>query len=274
MSIGTLIGALVGIGLIFFAIFEESHHVGRPFGQAILMYAHLGGFLIVVGGTMASAFICYEARYVIIALKSAFRIYAAAPINRNLIKSEIGRIIRWAYTVQKSGLPALEAETKKLKNTDKFLAFGLDMVVAGYSGEEVRHILSTTIETTFGRNMVPASILKNMGGIGPAFGMVGTLLGMVMMMANLGGDPSSLGSSLATALTATLYGVLSARLLWFPASEKIKQREEIIRFRNYLVAEGLALLAERKSPRFIQDKMNSYIDPAIHFNIDKMKADK
>ena len=93
------------------------------------------------------------------------------------------------------------------------------------------------------------------------------------MMANMGGDPSNLGSSLATALTATLYGVLSARLLWFPAAEKIKQREEIVRFRNYLVAEGLALLAERKSPRFIQDKMNAYLDPAIHFNIDKMKAE-
>jgi chemotaxis protein MotA len=111
-----------------------------------------------------------------------------------------------------------------------------------------------------------------MGGIGPAFGMVGTLVGMVMMMANLGGDPTAMGGSLAIALLATLYGVLSARLIWFPAAEKIKQREEIVRFRNYLVAEGLALLAERKSPRFIQDKMNSYLDPAIHFNIDKMKS--
>jgi chemotaxis protein MotA len=270
MSIGTLAGALVGIGLILFAIFLEAH--GRGFGEALLMYVHFGGLMIVLGGTMASAFISYEARYVIIAIKSAFRIYSAPPINRGLLKSEVGRVIRWGYTVQKSGLPALEAETKKLKNTDKFLAFGLDMVIAGYSGEEVRHILNTTIETTFGRNMVPSSILKNMGGIGPAFGMVGTLLGMVMMMANMGGDPSAMGGALATALTATLYGVVSARFLWFPAAEKIKQREEIVRFRNYLVAEGLALLAERKSPRFIQDKMNSYLDPAIHFNIDKMKS--
>jgi len=272
MSLGTLAGALVGIGLILLAIFEESHAVGKPFLQSVLMYGHLGGFMIVVGGTTASAFICYEARYVILALKSAFKIYAAPPINRNLIKAEVGRVIRWAYTVQKSGIPALEQEAKKLKNADKFLAFGLDMVVAGYSGEEVKHILTTTIETTFGRNMVPSTILKNLGGIGPAFGMVGTLLGMVMMMSNLGGDPSSLGGSLATALTATLYGVLSARLLWFPASEKIKQREEIVRFRNYLVLEGLSLLADRKSPRYIQDRMNSFLDPAIHFNLDKMKS--
>lgn len=271
MSIGTILGALIGIALILLAIFQEALHTGRGFFEALMMYGHLGGFAIVLGGTMASTFICYEARYVILAIKRAFTIYSAPPINRGLLKSEVGRIIRWGYTVQKSGLPALEAETKKLKNTDRFLAFGLDMVIAGYSGEDVRQILMTTIETTFGRNMVPASILKTMGGIGPAFGMVGTLLGMVMMMGSMGGDPNALGGSLATALTATLYGVLSARLLWFPAAEKIKQREEIVRFRNYLVAEGLVLLAERKSPRFIQDKMNSFLDPAIHFNIDKMK---
>jgi chemotaxis protein MotA len=273
MSIGTIIAFVAGLALFVSAIIVEAVHGGSMgIAQALLMYFHMPALAMVLGGTMASAFISYEARYVWLALKTAIRIFSSPAINRGLLKSEVGRVIRWGYTVQKSGLPALEAETKKLKNTDKFLAFGLDMVIAGYSGEEVRHILNTTIETTFGRNMVPSSILKNMGGIGPAFGMIGTLVGMVMMMASMGGDPSHLGSSLSVALLATLYGVLSARLIWFPAAEKIKQREEIVRFRNYLVAEGLALLAERKSPRFIQDKMNSYLDPAIHFNIDKMKS--
>ena len=66
----------------------------------------------------------------------------------------------------------------------------------------------------------------------------------------------------------TLYGVIFARLIYLPASNKIMQREQIVRFRNYLIAEGLVLLADRKSPRFIQDKMNSFLDPSIHFNID------
>ena len=65
--------------------------------------------------------------------------------------------------------------------------------------------------------------------------------------------------------------MLFARLILIPVANKVQQREEIVRFRNYLVAEGLALLAEKRSPRYIQDKMNSYLDPAIHFNIDKMK---
>lgn len=101
--------------------------------------------------------------------------------------------------------------------------------------------------------------------------MIGTLVGLIIMLDNMGGDPKELGKGLAIALLTTLYGVLFARLIFLPASSKIMQREQIVRFRNYLVAEGLALLADRKSPRFIQDKMNSYLDPAIHFNIDKMK---
>ncbi len=83
-------------------------------------------------------------------------------------------------------------------------------------------------------------------------------------------DPTALGPSMAVAMAGTLYGVGFARLFLLPAAVKIQQREEIIRFRNHLVAEGLSLLADRKSPRYIQDKMNSFLDPAIHFNIDKM----
>ena len=162
------------------------------------------------------------------------------------------------------------SDAAKLKKTDPFLSFGIEMVVSGYSGPEIRDILTTTIESSFGRNMVPAKILGKIGGLCPAFGMVGTLVGLVIMLGNLS-DPSSLGPSLSIALITTLYGVLFAQLLFSPCSEKMTQREQIVRFRNYLVAEGLVMLAEKKPPRYIQDRMNSFLDPAIHFNIDKDK---
>jgi len=80
---------------------------------------------------------------------------------------------------------------------------------------------------------------------------------------------------MAVALVTTLYGALLQRLVFTPTASKVQQRKEIVRFRNYLVAEGLALLAERKSPRYIQDKMNSYLDPVLHFNIERhMKGQK
>jgi chemotaxis protein MotA len=263
MSIGTILGLIVALALFLGSISLATDN--------FLVFLNFPSFILVVGGTLASAFISFEARYVMLALRMIGRIFFSPTISRGLLKSEVGRVIRWGYTVQKSGLPALEAEAGKLKRADRFLAFGVDMVVSGYSGDEVREILATTIETTFGRNTVQANILKAMGATAPAFGMIGTLIGLIIMLGKMGSDPSQLGPALAVALITTLYGVLFARLIFIPAATKIQQREEIVRFRNYLVAEGLALLAERKSPRFIQDKMNSYLDPAIHFSIDKMK---
>lgn len=236
-----------------------------------LVFLSFSSFVMVFGGTMSASFISYEPRYVILSMKLIGKMMVSAKIGRGILKAEVGRVIRWAYTVQKNGIPALEAESKKAIRGDKFLRFGIEMVVSGYTGDEVRDILSTTIETTYGRNTVQVHILKAMASASPAFGMIGTLVGLIIMLDNMGGDPKELGKGLAIALLTTLYGILFARLIFMPASSKIMQREQIVRFRNYLVAEGLALLADRKSPRFIQDKMNSYLDPAIHFNIDKMR---
>ena len=236
-----------------------------------IIFISLSSFVIVAGLTMASALISYELRYVLLSLKLIYKVVISPKVGRNVLKTEVGRIIRWAYTVQKSGPPALEAEAAKSVRGDKFLKFGVDMVISGYTGEEVREIMTNAVETTFGRNMVQVDILKNMGGAAPAFGMIGTLIGLIIMLDNMGGDPSDLGKGLALALLTTLYGVFFSRLVFLPAATKITQREQIVRFRNFLVAEGLALLADKKSPRYIQDRMNSFLDPAIHFNIDKMK---
>ena len=263
MSIGTILGIVAALGFFVGAILTSTDNV--------LVFVSGASFVMVLGGTLASTFIAYESRYVLLALRMIPRIVSSPTIGRSLLKSEVGRVIRWGYTVQKSGLAALEVESGKLKKADKFMAFGVDMVVSGYSGDEVRDIMTTTIETTFGRNTVQANILKAMGGAAPAWGMIGTLVGLIIMLGKMGSDPEALGPGLAIAMITTLYGVLFARLIFIPAATKIQQREEIVRFRNYLVAEGLALLADRKSPRYIQDKMNSYLDPAIHFNIDKMK---
>ena len=263
MSITTVIALLGAFGLFLGSIIISTDNY--------LIFVSGSSFIMVAGGTLASTFISYEPRYVMLSLKLIYRMVVSPKVGRNVLKSEVGRIIRWAYTVQKKGIPALEQEAKKAVRGDKFMKFGIDMVVSGYSGQEVREIMTTTIETTFGRNTVQVQILKNMGAAAPAFGMIGTLVGLIIMLDNMGGDPSSLGKGLAVALLTTLYGVLFARIIFIPAATKILQREEIVRFRNYLIAEGLALLADKKSPRYIQDRMNSYLDPAIHFNIDKMK---
>ncbi|MBC8337564.1 MAG: MotA/TolQ/ExbB proton channel family protein [Rhodospirillales bacterium] len=263
MSIATVIGFFGAMGLFLSAVVTATDNY--------MIFVSASSLIMVAGGTFASAFISYEPRYVILSFKLIGKIMLSSGIGRDVLKNEVGRIIKWAYTIQKSGIPALEAEAKKAVRGDKFLKFGVDMVISGYTGDEVRDIMTTTTETSFGRNTVQVGILQNMGAAAPAFGMIGTLVGLIIMLDSMGGDPSSLGQGLAVALCTTLYGVLFARIIFLPAATKIMQREQIVRFRNYLVTEGLAMLADKKSPRFIQDKMNSYLDPAIHFNIDKMK---
>jgi chemotaxis protein MotA len=259
----TVLGLVIALSLFIGSIITQTDNWG--------IFLSASSVVIVLGGTLTAAFVSYEPRYVILSLKLIGKIVFAAKIGRGVLKAEVGRVIRWAYTVQKSGIPALEAEAKKSVKGDKFLRFGIEMVISGYTGAEVRNILDTTIDTTFGRNTIQVHVLNYMGGACPAFGMVGTLIGLIIMLDNMGGDPSALGGGLAVALLTTLYGVLFARLIFLPAGSKVMQREQIVRFRNNMVAEGLVLLADRQSPRFIQDKMNSYLDPALHFNIDKMK---
>jgi len=263
VSFSTIISLLIAFGMFLGSIVWETDHY--------VIFLSVTSFIMVVGGTMAAAFVSYEPRYVILSLKLIGRILFTPKVGRDILKAEVGRMIRWAYIVQKGGPPALESEASKAVRGDKFLKFGIEMVVSGYSGDEVRDIMTNLIETTFGRNTVQVHILRFMASTSPAFGMIGTLIGLVIMLDKMGADPTALGPGLALALITTLYGVLFARLVYIPAANKIMQREQIVRFRNYLVAEGLILMADRKSPRYIQDKMNSYLDPAIHFNIDKAR---
>ena len=261
MSIATLLGFLAGVGLFVGAIMSATdNYLSFVSGPAVVM---------VLGGTLAATFIGYQARYVLLALRDIGGLFVKGKVDRRMLTIETGKIIRWGYLVKKSGLLSLEREIRSAKKQDHFLNYGIELVITGYSGEEVRGMLSAASNGAFQRAMVQALILKNMAAAAPAFGMIGTLVGLVIMLESLATEPESLGPGLAVALLTTLYGVLFARLVFLPAASKVEQKEGITRFRNFLVTEGFAMLAEHKSPRFIQDRMNSFLDPSIHYSIDQ-----
>ncbi|MGC2854046.1 motility protein A [Novispirillum sp. DQ9] len=264
MSIATILGVLIGFGLFVGSVVLSTDN--------FLVFLNAPSFIMVIGGTFAATFVAYEPRYVLLSLRGLQSILFTNKVGRGILTQEVGRVIRWGYVIQKNGLPGLEADAGKIRKQDRLLGFGIDLVISGYTGQEVREILATSVESTFQRNSTQADILRNMGATAPAFGMIGTLVGLIIMLDSMGADPASLGPGMAVALVTTLYGILFARLVLLPAASKVQQREEIVRFRNYLVAEGLALLAERKSPRYIQDRMNAFLDPSIHFSIDKMRG--
>ncbi|MEQ8246623.1 MAG: MotA/TolQ/ExbB proton channel family protein [Alphaproteobacteria bacterium] len=261
MSIPTIIGLLFGLGLVAGAIVLS--------GGSATAFLSLPSAMIVIGGTLAAGFIGYQARYVILSIKEIGQLLVKEKINRAMLTVETGKIIRWGYLVKKHGILALEREIKSAKQQDHFLNYGVELVITGYSGDEVRGMLAAAADGTMQRKLVSANILKTLASVSPAFGMIGTLIGLIIILQKLVSDPEGLGPGLALALITTLYGVIMQRLVFSPAASKVEQKAGILRFRNFLVTEGFAMLAEHRSPRYIQDRMNSYLDPEIHYSIDK-----
>lgn len=260
VSLATVAGTVFGFTLVLGAI---AHGTDNYFS-----FLSMEGFLIVIGGTIANAFMSYQSRYVLRAFGAIRNMILKPRATREGLNAEIMRLIKWAYLVHSKGLAGLEGEIgTKIK--EPLLRYGVELVVTGYKPEVIRTMMNTAVESDFERSTVPVTVLRNMASTAPAFGMVGTLVGMVIMLQNINGDMTQIGSGLAVALLATLYGIIVARLFCLPAADKLMQKEEIMRFRNYMMTEGLVLLAEKQSPRYMQDKLNSFLDPDIHFNLDE-----
>jgi chemotaxis protein MotA len=261
MSLSSLLGALLGIAMIGLSVLMSTDKYG--------MFFDVHGLMMVGGGTVAMSYMGYQAIYVNIAFKAIGWMFVKPKSSRESLNTEIMRLIKWSYLIQKKGLPALEGEIKAVPESDAIVGYCLSLVVSNHAPAELRTMMETAIESEFERRTVPVEILKNMAGACPAFGMVGTLLGLVAMLQEFGSDMSKIAVGMSLALITTLYGVVFARLIFLPAALKLQQKEEIDRFRNYMVIEGLLMLAEKKGPRYMQDKLNSFLDPSIHFNLDK-----
>jgi len=220
-------------------------------------------FILVVGGTLANAFISYQGVYVLKALKEAVLILGHARVNRGILVEETRRVINWAMVVKKGGVVALDRQMKEGETQDQLLSYGMQLVLSGYKPDQVRELMTNSIESSFRRATIQVEVLRNMAATSPAFGMIGTLVGLIIMLQSMGGEASELGAGLAMALLTTLYGVLMARLVFQPASDKILHREEIGRDRDYLMMEGFVMLSEEQSPRYFRDRMASFLEPDL-----------
>ena len=144
---------------------------------------------------------------------------------------------------------------------DPIVQYGLNMVLSEYGPEDVRSMINTAADAYYERDSRPADVLDAMTSHAPAFGMVGTLIGMVAMLSDLTDNISRVGPSLAVAFLCTLYGVLSARMIYMPAASRFRQDVERQRLRHQFLAEGMAMLASKKPPMYIQDRLNGFLRP-------------
>lgn len=262
-SVASIIGATLGFLMVLGAIVHGTSNYWAFFS--------LEGFLIVIGGSLAVAFMSFQANSVIEALRAIGSMFMEATATHENLHHDLVDVLAWARIVKEKGLRGLEDETvgsSKVVIKDPFVRYGLNMVVSNYTPADVRTMMETAADATYERDTIPARVLMAMASHAPAFGMVGTLVGMVIMLGRFGDDMSGVGEGLAVALLATLYGVLAARMVYMPAASKILQKQDSLRFRNHLITEGMVMLVDNKAPRHIQDRLNSFLRFDTHYNMD------
>lgn len=255
----TIAGIVLGFGLFVASIIMNTDN--------FWMFFDLPSFLMVVGGTLAAAMVSFRGAYVTKALKELAAVIVPVNIDPTSLYKDVALIIQWSKVAARDNIRDLEREVSKLPDDDEFLKFGTSLLISNYDSSELRSMMTDAIETRFERHIVGHHILSTMAGYAPAFGMIGTLVGLIIMLNDLGGNPEKIGSGMALALITTLYGVLFSQLIFKPGAEKIKEKQEIMRYRNYMIMEGLLMLNDKQGAIAVQDRLNSFMDPKFHFDL-------
>jgi len=244
MDLTSLVGIVLGIVFIITGIM----------GQGVLSdYYNLPSIFITVGGTFASTIIKHSfedikniGKITIIAFKK----------NPYHLHEPIDKIIGLANIARKSGLFALEEQISKTK--DPFLKKGMMLVVDGTDPEMIRNIMETELVYIEERHKRGADMFSSMASFAPAYGMIGTLIGLISMLKNLD-DASTLGLGMATAIITTFYGVILANLIFSPIAGKLKNMTNAEIQYKELVLEGLLSIQAGENPRMIEEKLLAFI---------------
>jgi len=247
VDITTILGIVVGLGLIGGSIL---------IGGSLRPYLDSASFILVLGGTIAATIVNYSGEQ----LRNAWRVLRVAASGRSLDPEHFIRlIVSLAEKARREGLLAMEEEAERL--SDPFLRKGIQLVVDGTDPELVRNILD--IELTFieERHRQGQALFESLGVYAPAFGMIGTLVGLVRMLGRLD-DPSTVGPALALALLTTLYGALLANLVFNPIAGKLRVKNDQEVMVRQIMIEGVLSIQAGENPRIVEEKLRSFLPPA------------
>ncbi len=257
MDIATVIGLLGGAGLVLSAIIM---------GGSALIFINVPGFLIVVGGAVATCFIKFSMKEVIGTMKVALKAFL---VKVEPMEDIIVDMVGYAKKAKKEGLIALEKETPK----DEFVSRALRYMADGYDEALIQDMLKRDIRLTVQRHDTGQAIFKGMGDSAPAFGMIGTLIGLVQMLANMA-DPSSIGPSMAVALLTTLYGALMANLFCIPLADKLAMRSDEELKSKTLIVEAALAINQGLTPALMEESLKVFLAPKERDKVDTKKGKK
>lgn len=257
MDIATILGILVGIGLMFYGIVDAKG--GSEFISA-------GSFAVTIGGALCSTMISLPLNKLKAALGVAKKVLLTkAREPKELIKTLVG----FAEIARRDGILALEEASKNLD--DEFLVKGLQLAVDGADPELISDIMNTELENIAERHRNGRKIFEAMGKYAPAFGMIGTLIGLVALLKNLS-DPEKIGPAMAIALITTLYGAVCANLVCLPMVDKLELRSKEELFLKGIIIQGVMSIQSGDNPRIVEQKLEIFLEPRVRAEREAAKS--
>ena len=224
--------------------------------QALPSYVDIPSVVITVGGSFSAVLAANSIQSFVKGLKS---FSLALKVPQNNTAEMINKIIDLSNVARKEGLLSLEEAAGDLN--DEFLKKGILLIVDGTDPELVRAIMETELVSMDSRHKSIIGFWENVAGMGPAWGMIGTLVGLVNMLNNME-DASSIGPNMAVALITTLYGSLLANWICSPIINKLKAQNDTEMMQKEIMIEGLLSIQAGENPRVIEEKLKSFMAPA------------
>lgn len=244
MDITTFFGFIIGFLLVVGAII---------LGGAYDVFVNIPGMMIVIGGTFAAICVNFPLKEIYQSIEAAIKIFTSKKSTPNDV---VNTMVRVADLSRREGLLALEhiqSDNNILKKASQLIADNADPGL-------IQDTLRIEIASMKKRHLTSQAVFKRMGMFAPAFGMIGTLIGLVQMMTKLD-DPTAIGPSMAVAILTTFYGALMANLIFLPIAGKLHSRtmEEVLKLE--IIFEGAKGILENNNPRFVYEKLSSFVPP-------------
>ncbi|AYD39110.1 flagellar motor protein [Clostridium fermenticellae] len=250
MDISVVIFIIFGFGSVIAGFLVEK--------GSLLGLVGLAPFLIVFGGTAGAVGLTFPSDV----LK---RLPGILKVIINPRKIDLPGLVAYfkdvSYKTRKNGLLSLEGEVSSDPNLDPFIKKGLQLVVDGVDPQAVRSILELELETTSERHRKGAAIFEQAGGYSPTLGIIGTVMGLVHILADLS-DPTSLGPKISSGFLATLYGLAAANLLFLPVATRLKAIDEKEYNEKSLIIEAILYVQEGINPNTIAEKLKGFLSKA------------
>ena len=244
MDLATIIGLVMAFGCIIGGAVVEGVHITALIQPTAAM--------IVLGGTFGATFTCFPLAAIIGALKNIKIAFLPPKVDHGQVVKDI---INYATKARRNGLISLEQEAQSIH--DPFIKKGISLVVDGIDPQKLRETLEADIMAYEDHFKHSVEFYEAAGGFAPTIGIIGAVLGLIHVMANLS-DTSKLGAGIAVAFVATIYGLLVANVICLPIGSKLKIRmkEEVLR--RVMVLEGLIAIQNGENPHFIEQKLMAF----------------